>query len=442
MPAESTITGVDTAAVDTSAVDTSTVDTSTGTGTESSLSTEGNSQDAEATPEGDEQQQLEQKPEDTTAGEALPGAVKAAIDALKQSNPAGAKEIRAMFYREKELLAQFPGGIKEATGLKQAVEQYGGVDGVKSLAADAQTLDGIDSKLAQGDATLLSEIEQQFPGALGKMMPDAIATFSKSDPEGYDRYMSGVIVGTLDQAQRALGGASITGVLNHLVKSLSGIKDTDGNIVASQEIEYLQAVLGAVDGLRDLAQKAPAEKKIDPERQKFEEERKAFEAQKEKQRVEGVFSQLNAHNRGATSKLLKSELTRRGTTLSENDEEYGIIVKEIANKAIALMQSNQDIVKKLNAMELVKDDQGIVTFMKSNFDKYLPNALESVMKRYDRFGGGGKKAAPKPVEQPTGTQKLNEAPAQDKIDYARTTRAMLMNGQAYLKGQKNLYTWM
>lgn len=428
-------------ATDTAAVETPVVDTPT----DAVVETPVESTEAAETPEveGGEEQASEAGPVDDGAqitGTSDP-AVRAAIDALKQSNPAAARKIRDMAGVIGALTKEFPGGLSDVRSLKQTVEQYGGAEGLQSLAKDRETLNNFDSRFEAGDATLLSDLEQQFPGAMAKILPDAIGNFAKADPEAYSHYMSGVISATLDRPQQILGGQSITGMLQAVAQSLGNIKDSEGNVVSSQEIDALKAIIGAADGFREMAAKAP-EKKVDPERQKFEEEKKAFESRKQSEAAQKTLGEMNAYASSATNKALLADLQSRKSVLTAQDEEFGIMRDEVVNKAVALMNANPEIAKKLKSLEAARESSNLVSYVNSQFDAYLPKAIEFVMRRYEKFSGGSKKPAAPVKAAPTGPQTIKEAPAQDRIDWSRTTRAMAMNGKAYLKGEKNLYVWM
>jgi hypothetical protein len=353
----------------------------------------------------------------------VPATFKKLVNDLKATDPALAKYINSLSFGMKALTDAFPGGVNEAKAAKAFVDRIGGAEGLASIEAERGEWSAIDEKFANGDPAFVEALATDYPESFTKLAPSVLENLAKNAPEQYQHLMGRVLLNTLQKSP-----------IPAIYQELNKYAETK---------EAAKLLADWYGGIEDLAQNVP-EKKIDPERQKLEQEKSAFAQQKQKEYFDSVSKDIFSH--------VKSEVETEINVLSKG--------KKIDADSMAVLTFNIEnrIGQRLNKMGKNNQYQTALASGDKNtavkMAKQLINAglKEDVKYIYKMFSGGSKTepkpVAPKPVTSTSTTTsvptvKLNKQPSADRIDYSpgRTTKDMIWDNKAYLKGKKELFTW-
>jgi len=171
---------------------------------------------------------------------------------MKESDPVGYKEAKAIFFGKRAFEEKIPGGVKELDEILTTLNEHGGREGLATMIGEltgkAAELDGIAEKMANGDPSLISDFLANSPEGFAKIAPIVAREWANADPEGYAHEITGIFAATLARPNEA--GESVASVVKDLEYALR-YNDQDGMKAAAAKLS------GWTNGMIADARKAP-----------------------------------------------------------------------------------------------------------------------------------------------------------------------------------------
>ena len=402
----------------------------TATGTDGGADT-GAAQAAEEVQTGSEST-VETQPETDASGDGrtIPAAIRQHFSELKTQNPALYKQLKGIFFSEREFRNHFPQGPQEAVKLKEFVDTVGGEDGWQGVQDTLKGWEDLDALYSNGDKGFVDKISASDPEAFGQMMPHALEKFAELNQDNYQHLMARVLVNTLGQSP-----------LGRVYQALAGDEKTKA---LAQELSQWY------NGVDSLASKVP-ERKVDPERQKFEQEKREYEEKKQTEFRENVGKELQSFYLQNIESSLGAEFKARNRNFPQlktsNPDSYWDMVNSTYNRVRQALSSDKTFVSKFESLLQNGDGEGAKKLAQSRAQRMM---AESAKKTYNAFniGSGAATAQAKSTTETqqqrttvAPTTKLSKQPEPEQIDWNRTQSGMILDGKAYLKGRKELVTF-
>jgi hypothetical protein len=375
----------------------------------------------------------EPKPEDQQEvqdGRVLSPEMRSHLKALKATNPKLEKQIRGMAFALNNLKENFPGGTKEAIGLKAQLQEFGGVDGIKELQQSAAGFKEIDAKIEKGDASVVDSLTEMLPGdAYPAFAQKLLGSFGAKDPEGYQRMMSGVIANTFEQA----------GISHHLAR----IQDYIQFGKPEEAIKMLQGLQEWSGKFGAIAATKPAPKTVDPQAQQVQTERQQLDQEKTKLFTESVSTEVSTWSKSRVQAEAAPFL--KGRKL--NDDQFEMLETKALNKVRKTLLENKQFTSGYQTYFNSKDKAGLLKFIKAETDKLLPAAVkDSYRLLFSDFSkpltprSSNGEQPPKPAASDPQFIKVSSPPDPNTVDLKRTPIEMRMRSKAVLKDGRRV-TW-
>ena len=246
--------------------------------------------------------------------ESTPANVRAALKAMRDSDPKNAqvvKELHGAYERFNAYKTEFP-TVAAAKEAKQFIESIGGADGYAKMQEAADAVAATDELLYAADSRLWDNVIDDLkssghPEALGKLAPSFLAKLKNHDSQAYydtftPHFFEGIKEVGLDVKLKQINDA------------LNAKNEKGESAPNYQMLAQIAKVMG--DWYADLEKTAkPVEPTDSPERKKFLEEKAAFEATKTedaKRRTQefqnGVAEECDKNNNRVLGKHLGSFL--------------------------------------------------------------------------------------------------------------------------------------
>lgn len=188
----------------------------------------------------------------------LPANVAKLIREIKESNPDAtpiAKELSNAYFSQRAYKEVFP-NIEDAKVLKASFDSIGGREGLLQLQSTAESLEELDRMLDSGDPKLVEDILAKSPGGFKKVVPHALKTLERSDPEAYRQIIA-------PELARGVVGSTVGMYIESAVESLKA-GDTE------MALRRLGPALGWFKSLEQEVQKSSSQP-ADPRLSQFEE---------------------------------------------------------------------------------------------------------------------------------------------------------------------------
>lgn len=373
-------------------------------------------------------------PVDLGDGRTVPGKIKKLFDVAKAAGLE--KEARLLYFQNQRLSKAIPGGVNGAIELANAVEQFGGVDGIEQLQSDLETYHSDSELFERGDPKWVETAFEESPDAALKAFDHSLAIVAEKHPEHYDHMMAKVVLETLDNAPIALA-----------YSLLAGLKD---NPEAQKGAQKLAAFYNSV---KDTASKLP-EKKVDAQQKKLSER----EAQVEQREMGTRYTQVNAEvfpvMKSQVTNVLKSEAKTKGLDLGEISTQYPgefrAMMNEIHQEIMKLALKDQRFVDKHYALVKKGDLKRAAAAVNAKHEKIVPDIVVRIAGEYGFMKGAAKKpnANSNANRNRSGTDGQQQAdaswtqvsakPDNRLIDYGKTTQSMQLDGKYILKDGKKV----
>lgn len=352
------------------------------------------------------------------------------------------RALRDAYYASRDYRSVFQ-TVKEAKTARQAIETYGGPEGLRDRIASADKLESdweaLNDKFTNGSKEFIDALADESEDGFRSMMPHARARWREMDPDGYLQA----------QCQDAFDLFEQYGIRDAL-KSLAGaMKDEAG-------VNALQQVIDWTDKVGVTAKKTP-ERKIDPERKKLDSERQQIAQERAEAFRQSAAIEINRHRDGEIGKHLAPLLKSKGIDFEamRKDEpwRFGRLVKNIDQEIATMIKSDEEFKRQKDALISRGDKDGTLRLYRAKISRIAPEATRQIFRTF-YFGSGSQKQAERTTESKqterrsgggessgSGRIRLAEAPASNLIDRTRTPDDMILGGSAYLKGKQQLHHW-
>lgn len=346
---------------------------------------------------------------------------KAALDELKVKNPDLASAIKRALYRESDLNKELPNGIKEVREIRQTIEQFGGVDGIKERVETARAADELDQHYYAGDPKFLDGMTNTDEGkaAFLRVAPMAIDRFAQMNPEGFGAYFSSVFQNSINE----LGLGNSLSMVEYL---------TRGN----QEIQqYFAPIKQFFDGVKEnakkpiISQKAPGAQPADQREQSLKQKEQELTAR-----------EWQSVRESAKNEAYRSEFERMTAGRKVSADAKGEI-EEFFNIKIGQMLKGRagEVKGAVDRYFAAGDRDGYNKYFQSLYKQVIPEAMRYAVAKVMPGKPGPQangtpavpaKAAPKATD---GYEMIASKPDVNEIDHQRRTREMWVKNQAVLK---------
>ena len=389
-------------------------------------------------PEQPEEGEEQPEQEEAGAGEAkptTPANISKLIREIKESNPQAApiaKQLQDAFFSDKAWKQVFP-NIEDARVLKASFESIGGREGLLELQSTAESLKELDTMLDSGDPKLVDEVLSKSPEGFSKIVPHALRTLERSDPQAYVNILRPLVA----------SGVINSDVGHYISGAIDSLKAGDPDMA-------LRRLSPALQWFKQLEQEATKGPEIGASASGgFDDKEKSLQEREYKMNSSYVQRDMNSYAlsgaRGALRPMLK---TANLSTDAKSDLEDGVL-REIGS---ALMS---DKVFQEQIDSLVKRGQldKALSLAKVHIDRVRPEAVKSVWQR--RYGSirsskptstapsrpqNRSTAAPATNRASSGLVQMPKMPPMDAIDMRRTDAMMVASHRAFLKDGREV-TW-
>lgn len=357
----------------------------------------------------------------------LTPAAKAVLENLQKTNPAEARQIKDALFLKDRLAQELPGGFKELKTLRQAVESFGGEQGLQEVKAELEGWAEFDNKWMAGDATVLDFLMKEDAGkeAFGKLAPAAFDRYAEINPDGWGNYIARQIASDMAAAELPMN-------LKLLAK------------FAPPEVqEYVKPVIDYFNRIAQISQKQPAApaakadtSKLDADRQKLDTDRKEFtrtQWRTEVDRSHGTIFQKSWASIVGDRKV--TDVQRENINVLYQHELERLLPKDFNEKMQRYLDAGQ------------KD--GYMRHHASVFGSLVDRALRAAVNRTLPAKPGPAAAQPgqqqtaKPAAKPApaarpGVEIMNQKPNMAEVNRSLTTPDMWLKGEAILKNGKHV----
>ena len=367
----------------------------------------------------------------------IPQDVKAHIQAISKDNPKLGNALQNAVYTSQTFLKEFPGGLKEAQTLKHEIEEVGGLEEVKSLRTNFQTMqeeqEVLDSKARSGDSSVLDNLMEIAGEGFSKLMPTALDKWSASDPDNYGHIMGKVMVNAMQEA-------GVVADLNLAFKMLN-LNNPDATKLA---IESLQKVASWVNGVGKIAAKVPQKAAVDPKIAQQTQDLENQRAQIFNEKFSGEFGNWR-------NSKIREQVSVVAPDKKLSDYQMETLGTRVISEMRSILESDPEYMKNLERIYNTRNMAELLKFAKSRTEKLLP---EVTKKAYRALFGvvtpiNKKKVTAKPTQAAgTGAQTTTQgwvkvspdkAPDPSLIDNKKTDFKMKFNKQAILIDGKKVY---
>jgi hypothetical protein len=392
-----------------------------------------------------ETQQTEGKADEKIDWRTVPQAVRSHLQELKKTDPKLANLVQNAVYTSQQFLRTFPGGLKEVQGLKQAVDEVGGVEEIRTLRdthrAVVEEQEDLDRRAASGDVSVLDNlIDVAGESGFGKLMPAALDRWMQKAPAEYSHAMAQVMVAAMQE-----GG--VVANLNMAIQ-LFGLGTPEAIKLGN---EALGKATGYLNSVNEIAAKAPEKPKVDPQ---IAQQQQQIETERTKIFNDRFADRFSSWRNPEIARNL-SELAPKGKQFS--DYQRSVFVSGVIEELKRVLTSDDDYTRSLERVYNTKNLEDLFKFTKSRAEKLIPEASKKVYRQlFTESTLGGKKPVTqvqKPGQQAAkpgvaaGAQAANKAwakiaqgPKPDDIDRTKTDFKMIALGKsAILKDGRKVY---
>lgn len=397
--------------------------------TEEAETPEAEESETEEEPEGDESdEEVEEGKTETVDGRKMPDSLKKGIAAIKATNPEAAKEIKGLFFANQEYRAVFPKPA-DAVAAKTFLDEIGGQDGVKEIAAEREEWQQIDRDFSEGKPEFVTSLAEGNPEAFSKIAPHVINEFASRNKDQYQYYANRLTLNTM--ANAGISMPNLRGAYE---------KYKESNPEAAAVIAEIHNAMHDMNA----AATTHEQKRTDPREEQFKQEKTQFETQR---RADFEVRTADEAKKFAYDKMQPEIDAVVGNRKVDKEamDGYRDMVKE---KLDSLFEAIPGISDKLEALYRAGDAQKARDYIQSQYTRLMPTAAKAIEKFVRNIPASNAPAAKTPAAK-TGTPQrsdpgsvvLKEMPAHDQIDFSKCSVSDVMMGHAVLKSGKKASGW-
>lgn len=356
---------------------------------------------------------------------------KKSADALKAINPALPAAIQKATLELGSLYREFPGGLKEAVGLKQQIGEFGGVEGIKETVQAYAEVGAIAQKFFDGKPEFWDDLLAESPASLSAIMPSGLEKWKAKDPEMYGHVQARVLTQTLD-------GAGVSQTLEQIWNALDGEKQGPLKDAVAKLWQTL-------DGFRKLGDKAP-ERKVDPKEEGLTKREQELAQRETRALLAPIANTGRQQIESITAREMAASYQWDKTDASVREAVSERVRSEVVNAS----KKDKAFVSEFERLKERKDATGLERHIKNFQERVTPGIVQRVAKLFAVKPKGAGPVAVKTTPaangngvatQDKGWERIGKQPSFKEIDTAamgRNYEDMIMSGRAILRGGRKV----
>lgn len=352
----------------------------------------------------------------------LASVVKTKAEALKSIDPALPAAIRTAAFELGSLYREFPGGLKEAVQVKNALGEIGGVEGIKEYTEALGDYQALESLFEKGDPQFMVRLAETLPQSFSQIMPAGLEKWKQSDPEMYNHVQSRVMVQTLDSAK-------FSDTIEQIWSRLDPEKQKG-------ERDALAQLWQTIDGFRKSAEKAP-ERKTNPQDEALQKREQELAARETKALLAPVANEGRQQIQTITDREMNT-----GYRWADTDPEIKSAVQErVRQEVVKASSKDKTFTNEFERLKERSDGAGLSRHVRNFQERVTPGIVQRVAKLFAvRPKNAGPVAVKKPAVVANGNGKaeqgwahVSQMPNPSQVDRRKTTDDMVLANRAILK---------
>ena len=351
--------------------------------------------------------------------------VQKALDAIKESDPRIAGELRSKYFKASQFESVYP-SPQEARDAKEFIEGIGGEEGYREVLSQRDEFKDVVARFDAGDPEILKQLAAESPKALETLAPAGLAALRQSNPEAHHS----IAVNEFSELMKAHGARN--GIEGLFVELANIFNSLDAKSEARGRVENLYAFLKEI---KDKAKPLPEFKSQVPNKESElnDREQNVYLAEVSRQTVPIVNQAITA----ILNPLMKGKTLTVDQKKAVYADAFGAISKEL--KEDAKFQGRLEFLKKSHdtgkILQMVKSRLGI------RDAKGRTIAGRAVGSAWNTRGFGGVTNGTKP-QPSTQARTLAKKPSTDMLDKSDPDwMTKYMRGEGVLKGTKQKVRW-
>ena len=371
-------------------------------------------------------------------GRMLSPDVRAHLAELKASNPTLAGKIRDAFGQAAAIRKEFPGGLQEARSIKQLAAEIGGAEGVRELQASVEEIAELDRLWEGKDPRAVDSMAEDYPEQFVELMPHAMETWQKRDPEGFNRNACAVVAATFQAANQE--GYSALNLLWMADQSLALGNPEQAKAIIGQLQEWAKGF-----GRTAATPPKPRETAPNADKDRADKLQQQLQQQEQSSFDQSVGTAVEAFAESKMEAAIAPFI--KGKSLTEGQRET-LNAKVISN-LMKRLTADKQFIEARERYTAAKDKNGLVQMSKAKIEALLPTEVKDAYRWL--FGGSAPKQSTAPSKPSNGTAasptakpwiKVASVPNPHEVDPAtpfemkRWSSAILKDGRRVYWGQQ------
>jgi hypothetical protein len=397
------------------------------------------------------------------AGEVLSGTKlwNAVKDGIKALDPHLQKSINKAIHKLQGIEKSLPeGGIEQVTKTLTAVKQLSEDPSVPVEKAIADTLAErgyfreLDQAYTEGSPAFVEKLATAKPEAFDRLAPEVFAKYAQTNPDGFSAYVAGTVLNHMNQAEVPLQFRVLATFLPQL---------PDGP-AKTQVVDAIEAIYGWSQSLRGLAAKKPAEVKPGEQQAggkagangKPGDEVETLRQQNEQLKTTATLQNWNTEALEPGIRSVNSEADKyaAGKKYKLDDADRKKVLVKVGEELDIRLAGNKGYGETMRGYLKAGNKQAFLQRLESERKKLIPGAVRRAVDDVvaERPKAAVKSAAVKGAAVKTagaqagggdGVEWIAGHPSTQglTVDLNRTTHAMLLKKQAYVKGRNTKVSW-
>lgn len=353
--------------------------------------------------------------------------VKTQGEALKAIDPSLPNAIRTAAFEQAGLYREFPGGLKEAVGLKSKVSEYGGLEGIKEQAETVSEFGALARAFFEGKPDFVDNLIKESAEAFSQMMPDAVARWKATDADGYNHSQSKIFTATVDQFK-----------MQDRIAKLWEIAEGPAK-------EDLAEMWRSLNSIRESAAKAP-ERKVEPKNEQLTRKEQELAQRETQLMLRPISDQGKAQIQSITEREMSMSYQWGGTDPSVKEA----VLDRVRADVVGASKKDKGFMAEFERLKARGDSKGLGKLVENFQNRVTPQIVARVAKLFAVKSKGANVGAIKRPVSASGTTtapvstnwvRISAQPQFSEIDRAamgRNYEDMILSNKAILKGGKRV----
>jgi hypothetical protein len=366
-----------------------------------------------------------------------PEPFKATYEKIKAADPKAAEIFRKEHFGYEKYKQLFP-TTADATAAKEALETYGGVEGIEQVNQKAQQFASEMEQFSQGSPEFLSQLQKDDPTGFSKSISRGLGILGQADPTAYSSALSPIIHSTLEaggiNSALYLAGTTISEIFAQLEQSGA---DQKSLFALNKAFDAVKKAYDYSGNIKKLAEQSGEKPLTDKEKELQQREQEITRKHNEQ------FSRevSTAAVKSADSIINQALLPYYKALPKMSKEQKADVHKGVFEYISRQLESNKKYMEQKRALIREGNVDKITKFISQNVQKLAAASAKSIWNRrgWGTLPNQQKTNAGNNNQQVTLTRK----PKKEDIDWNKTTEIEYMTGSATLKGsgRKVKFDW-